>query len=1002
MPCDDGLYCTVGDSCEGGVCVGSQRSCQAPGACKLALCSEEEKGCVVQNLPDGTSCDDGLYCTDGDKCVDGACTGVARDCSDQDDCTVDSCNEDFARCENVTQANPGAEGPAADPTCSNGIDDDCDGLTDTQDGDCIECTGPADCNDNNPCTADACTAGLCENTPLSDGTPCDDGLFCTENDACSGGQCGGSAKSCDDSNACTLDLCDEQSDQCVNQQVPLPHVAEVCWDGADQDCDGVADGCCLGDGTFGQKADIAVGSSPYASVAADFNSDGILDLAVASPGDNKVWILLGNGSAGRGDGTFTVSGFHEVGNFPYAIVAEDLDRDGILDLVTANFNGATVSVLVGNGSGGKGDGTFASGVAFSVGSGPNSLVTGDFNEDGLPDLAVANNLSNTVSVLLATSGGGVFQPAQDYDVGMAPQQIIAGDFNSDGITDLAVAHNGDQSSPGITVLLGDGTAGLGDGTFTKANDCCSNAGFYASTLVAGDFDSDGIYDIAAFTFDGMFYVLKGDGNGNFSLLGSGGTGAGDGVTHAVSADFNHDGIFDLAFTNSSSGADTIGVLLGAGQDGRGNGQFSFPPSTYATGQTPWHISKGDFNSDGIVDLVVANSASGSAGNSLSILLGRGSGSVPEGDFLEKTDLSLGAGPRSVAVGDLNADDILDIVVANDSDGTIRILLGEGSGGKGTGTFIDNGHVNLENVVSVALADFDGDAILDIAAVGYLSKKLSIFLGDGANGVGDGSFTPGQTYNFLSGPQDLAVADFDSDGKMDIAVVLYSAASAGTVTMFRGNGDGSFSRGNAYDAGVGATSIAAGDFNEDGLLDVAVANLSDNTVSVLLADGNADPWNGSFLGATNYSVGASPWAVTACDLDGDDILDLVAANASSSSNSVSVLLGNGSDGRGDGTFAQKVDFLAGDGPSDVSCVDIDGNGIPDLAVSDKRSGKLTVLFGTGNRQQLFRDVVEYAVGASPLAVASGDFNSDSVVDLVTANNGSDSISLLIGRRTCLSY
>jgi hypothetical protein len=138
-PCDDCLYCTTGDACDAGNCTGNDRDCsEVEDPCHTGTCSETEGRCVAQQKAMGSDCDDSEYCTVGDYCrSSGNCRGTTRTCGDDEPCTLDECVENSEQCVNTWQEFPGAEGPAGDATCSNDLDDDCDGTTDEMDIDCI-------------------------------------------------------------------------------------------------------------------------------------------------------------------------------------------------------------------------------------------------------------------------------------------------------------------------------------------------------------------------------------------------------------------------------------------------------------------------------------------------------------------------------------------------------------------------------------------------------------------------------------------------------------------------------------------------------------------------------------------------------------------------------------------------------------------------------------------------------------------------------------------------
>ena len=218
----------------------------------------------------------------------------------------------------------------------------------------------------------------------------------------------------------------------------------------------------LGDGAagFGATTNFLVGYTPLALVVGDFNGDGAKDIAVANffyddNGDN-VSILLGNGA-----GRFTRAPELYAGTNPSSIVAADFNGDGRVDLAVVNTASYDVSIFLGNGTG-----TFMDQIVFDVEVSPGSITTGDFNSDGKIDLAVANGGSNNVSVLQGNGAGG-FSAAIDFNTGAAPSAVATGDFNADGSADLALANadsnnvsillNSCTSSPPVPILLTDET-----------------------------------------------------------------------------------------------------------------------------------------------------------------------------------------------------------------------------------------------------------------------------------------------------------------------------------------------------------------------------------------------------------------------------------------------------------------------------------------------------------------------------------------------------------------
>jgi hypothetical protein len=314
------------------------------------------------------------------------------------------------------------------------------------------------------------------------------------------------------------------------------------------------------------------------------NGDGIPDLAVANRGDDSVSVLLS-----KGDGTFQAAQSYATGSAPISLAAADLNGDGHTDLVTANAADGTVSILLGNG-----DGSFQAAQSYRVAV-ASSVAVGDFNHDGIPDLAVAGSDTRgrfVVSILLG-NGDGTFQAAVNNDVGYG-SSVAVGDFNGDGSLDLAVVH-GDSHS--LYIFLG-----KGNGTFQYAGGY--GFGSDPNSMVVGDFNGDGKLDLAVANGNTVS-VLLGNGDGsfqdprNFSAVGG----------SLIVADFNGDGHLDIAVLGSG-----VRVLLG-----NGDGSFQTTHLSYIPGSFPSSVAVGDFNGDGRLDVAVANCGS----DDVSILLNDG-------------------------------------------------------------------------------------------------------------------------------------------------------------------------------------------------------------------------------------------------------------------------------------------------------------------------------------------------------------------------------------------
>ncbi|UCD83376.1 MAG: VCBS repeat-containing protein, partial [Deltaproteobacteria bacterium] len=752
---------------------------------------------------------------------------------------------------------------------------------------------------------------------------------------------------------------------------------------------------CGGDGTFAPADNYTAGTRPYDVAVGDFNSDGIQDLAVANYNSNNVSVFQGNGNNGQGDGTFAPADNYNVMSAPRNVAVGDFNSDGIQDLAVTNYSSNTVSILQGSGSNGQGNGTFAPAENYNAGSGPFGLVVGDFNSDGIQDLAVTNYSNQRVSILLGNGrngqGDGTFILDNNYLVGTGPIAISVGDFNSDGIQDLAVVN---LSTNNVSILRGNGSNGQGNGTFSLIGN--SNVGFGPRGISTGDFNSDGIQDLAVANFsDNNVSILRGNGSngqgdGTFSLIGNYNVGTGPwGIS---TGDFNSDGIKDLAVTNYSS--NNTSILLGNGSNGQGTGTFTLD-NNYLVGTSPIAVSVGDFNSDGIQDLAVANYGS----NNISILLGDGSNWQGDGTFGPLGNYTTGDRPISISKGDFNSDGINDLAVANYGANNVGIFLGNGSDGQGDGTFtFDNNYSAGSGPYGVLVGDFNSDGIQDLAVTNYGGGNVSILRGNGFNGQGDGTFSLTGNYGAGSNPRDISLGDFNSDGIQDLAVVSYGS---GNVSILRGNGfngqgNGTFTSAGSYPAGSGPMGISVGDFNSDAIQDLAVTNYSSNTVSILQGSGSNGQGDGTFTSSGSYSVVASPWDITVGDFNSDAIQDLAAAN--SDNNNVNILQGDGSNGQGDGSFTLTGPFSAGTGARDITVDDFNSDGIQDLAVTNNGGSNVSILLGNGSNGQgngSFTLDNNYTVGSGPWGISVGDFNSDGIQDLAVVNYNSDSISILRG-------
>ena len=333
--------------------------------------------------------------------------------------------------------------------------------------------------------------------------------------------------------------------------------------------------------------------------------------------------------------------------------------------------------------------------AFPTGTAPIGIARGDFDNDGILDVAVANSGSNTLSVALG-DGAGKFNLKSSPATGKGPVAVAVGDFNGDGKADLAVANEGDNT---VSILLG-----AGDGTFTPAPGAAPLVGAGPVAVLAADFDHDGILSvITANNIENLGSVLEGVGDGTFTPDATG-PNTGKGPIAIAAGDFDGDGKLDLAIANQT--ANTISVL-----PGNGDGTFGWDGNT-VVGKKPSGIVAADLNGDGKLDLAITNLTD----NTISILTGNG-----DGTFTLKSSPTTGTGPSSVTVGDFNGDGKLDLATSNSTANTVSILLGNGDG-----TFQAHQDSPTDTTPNgIVAGDFDRDGKLDVVVTTTGTNNINL-------------------------------------------------------------------------------------------------------------------------------------------------------------------------------------------------------------------------------------------------------------------------------------
>ena len=671
---------------------------------------------------------------------------------------------------------------------------------------------------------------------------------------------------------------------------------------------------------------------PYL-VVGDMNGDGKSDLVVAhQPGQcgNGYTIPTFDVLLSNGDGTFTASG--NTNNTVSAPglsggTVADVNGDGKLDLIVVDDgNPGNVWTLLGNS-----DGTFQAPTSVALGGQlAGNVVIADLNGDGFLDITANDPNTNELTVYLATSASTYAAAAQytTSDGNYYGCSTTVGDLTGDGKPEI-VGSNCSNSGNDITVYVnnGDGTFATGvyyDGA-VSGGAASGAADVYTNAVAIADVNGDGKADIIATNdYSGDVTILFGNGDGTVNVPTFGYATGGYPVVPAIVADFNGDGFADLMVLDDVSSL----VYL----KGYGDGTFRAALDHYAAADSfasSYAVASGDFNGDGYADFVVGNNCN-SCTNPLGITVFL---SNPDGSYQPGVTYGSSSSMWFAAVADFNGDGKLDIAATDYNAGTVQIFNGDGTGNFTAGpTF--NTDLASANPYGVFVADFNKDGHPDLAIANY-GSDISILLNDGTGNFQAPIPIPLNGYVW----QGVAIADL-GNGNLDIVAPFWTGLD---VAVLIGNGDGTFQPEQDLPLGTGyeLDAVALGDFNGDKKLDMAVTMNGGSGQDIAIALGNGDGTFGTFsivpssLQNLNLVTSPYPQSIQAADIDGDGNVDLVYANEHYGT--VGILFG-----QGNGSFYDPVEYPVGGYAWGLLVADVNGDGAPDVITADSDFAGATVL------------------------------------------------------------
>lgn len=760
--------------------------------------------------------------------------------------------------------------------------------------------------------------------------------------------------------------------------------------------------------SFARGINFSTGTNPYAVKVMDLDGDGKPEIIATNQGSNSVSVFKNTAIKGTiNASSFATKVDFTVGAKPTDVVCVDLDGDGKVDIVTANFGANTLSILKNQNNGSIVETSFASKIDLITGTGPVGLVAEDFNGDFSLDLVTVNQTAGTISVI-ANASEGIGQKAlkfngkKDYPTASSPYGISIGDLDGDEKVDIATINNGSNS---VSVFRNVSPGGYGTNIILE-DKVDFATGKEPIALSINDVDGDGVPDILTTNLkDNTFSVLRNiSATNKISFVDKVDVPTVSAPAGLGICDLDKDGRSDIVI--GSNGGLTVSIYKNS--PGSAPVINSFIPLQALAGSTITLNGK-NFNPDITKNIVsiggMRTEVLSATANQLSIKVPNGASygqisalnietqrlgwstvafsplfpskkSIRASDFDSETYANGASSTSSVVIGDLDNDGKPDIVFNDSKNNTIGYSRTDEN--FGVYFYLFNNMQKLacgKTPNMVKLADLDGDGLLDIIVSNQGSRNFSVFRNTTKGGVIsfasriDISSDFGYDYNNVSG---IEVADFNADGKVD--VILYGDQ----INVFRNISGGEkivFTEEQPVFVG-NIKSLRQGDFNGDGKPDLI--RITDN---LAVLENTSTLSKISFGNAVNVSLGY--YTSEIADMNQDGKPDIILAT----DKKIIVLQNNYS---GNGALTASHFSKISESPIDrnlsiLKAADMDGDGKLDLIGGDYFYNVLSVFRNKTQDNAGFEFRVDLATNNEPQNFAIGDINGDNIPDIILAEN-----------------